>query len=219
MTFFWLSISGLLLLLLVWTKTLLGLLRDDDLPNEYWLKQAPEPDETPAPLPSLSVIVPARNEANNIEICVRSIMALDWAGALDVIVIDDRSTDGTSDLLKTLKDEFPALQVVSGEEPPEGWLGKPHALHLGQQFAEGDWLLFIDADVTLKRGGPQQLLRRTIEQGASFSSVLGGLQVESFWEYVIQTRIGALIAGANPLREVNHPAHQRARPHGQILLF
>jgi hypothetical protein len=80
-------------------------------------------------------------------------------------------------------------------------------------------LLFIDADVRLAPDGARALIARTQAQGAEMASALGRLVVASFWERVVQTRIGAVIAGGNPLHEVNDPDHERALANGQCLLF
>src|SRR5437016_4626781 len=65
----------------------------------------------------------------------------------EVIVVNDRSTDGTGGILEELARADPRLRVVSGSEPPPGWIGKPHALWLGARPAGGELLLFADADV------------------------------------------------------------------------
>src|SRR5947207_11233173 len=78
--------------------------------------------------PFLSVIIPARNEEKIIERTVRAMLAQTYAD-LEVIVVDDRSTDRTGDILRTIDD--PRLMIISGEEPPPGWLGKPWAMHQG----------------------------------------------------------------------------------------
>lgn len=95
-------------------------------------------------LPAFTIVVPARNEAETLEPAMRSLLALDYP-AFEVIAVDDRSGDGTGDLLDGFDD--PRLTVVHVDELPPGWLGKNHALHLGAHRAKGDWLLFTDADV------------------------------------------------------------------------
>ena len=169
--------------------------------------------------PFVSVIIPARNEEPNIERCVRSVMKLDWTGKLEVIAIDDGSTDGTGAILERLSSEFEALKVIQGDPLPANWLGKPHALHVAQQHASGEWLWFIDADVEVENLGLKLLMGQTLKENASMSSALGRLVVETFWERVIQTRLGALIAGANPLHEVNDGEHERALANGQCILI
>lgn len=95
-------------------------------------------------LPAFTIVVPARNEADTLGPAMRSLLALDYP-RFDVIAVDDRSEDGTGDLLDGFDD--PRLTVVHVDELPPGWLGKNHALHLGASRAKGDWLLFTDADV------------------------------------------------------------------------
>ncbi|MGK0362025.1 MAG: chlorobactene glucosyltransferase [Bradymonadia bacterium] len=210
--------TGLGLLLYGWLSTLIKLLRGTDQPPEFTLGLDTQPDPVP-PGTSLSIVVPARNEAANIERCVRAAFAVDWAGDLQVVVVDDRSTDGTGEILARLAADEPRLKVVMGADPPAGWLGKPHALHIGQQHATGDWLLFLDADVSVDVLGPRRLIGRTIAQDADMASGLGRLEVETFWERVVQTRIGAVIAGGNPIEKVNDPEDDAALANGQCLLF
>jgi glycosyltransferase involved in cell wall biosynthesis len=98
--------------------------------------------------PSLSVVVPARNEERGVGESIRSMLAQDYPGPLEVVAVDDRSTDRTGEILESLKTEHPnLLSVERVAELPDGWLGKTHALALGAAETCGDWLLFTDADV------------------------------------------------------------------------
>lgn len=101
--------------------------------------------------PKLSVVVPACNEADGIESAMRSILAQDYPN-LEVIAVNDRSTDTTGDILNQLAEADPRLRVVHIRNLPAGWLGKVNALHQGVQRAGGDWLLFTDADVHYRPG-------------------------------------------------------------------
>lgn len=92
-------------------------------------------------MPSLSIIVPARNEAKNLQRLLPSLNALQFDGALEIIVVDDSSTDETSAVAKNF-----GARVIRINELPDGWHGKPHACHAGALEAKGDWLLFTDAD-------------------------------------------------------------------------
>ena len=94
--------------------------------------------------PLLSVVIPARDEARVIDRTVRAFLAQTYRN-LEIVVVNDRSTDGTGAILRAIDDE--RLRVIDGEEPPEGWLGKPWALHQGSRIARGELLLFVDADV------------------------------------------------------------------------
>lgn len=100
----------------------------------------------PANPPKVSIIVAARDEERAIEAAARSLIAIDYP-ALELIVVDDRSTDRTGEILDRLHAEHPRLDVVHVRELPPGWLGKNHALHAGSLKATGDFLLFTDADV------------------------------------------------------------------------
>jgi glycosyltransferase involved in cell wall biosynthesis len=99
---------------------------------------------TAAREPLVSVIIPARDEARIIERTVRAFLAQTYPN-LEVIVVNDRSVDGTGEILRAIDNE--RLRVIDGVEPPAGWLGKPWALHQGSRLARGELLLFVDADV------------------------------------------------------------------------
>lgn len=115
------------------------------------------PGKQPEPDLRLSVLVPARNEAGNIEACVRAIFASD-APLLELLVFDDGSTDATPQILARLQGEYPLLRVIQGDGLPAGWVGKPHACHRLSQEARGDLLLHLDADVVLAPDGLSRLL-------------------------------------------------------------
>lgn len=110
-------------------------------------------------VPSLAVVVTARNEAAAIEATVRSLLRQRHP-ALHIVVVDDRSTDPTPSILRGIAAEGdPRLEVVRIDALPEGWLGKCHACHVGARRARGEWVLFMDGDVTLLR---DDLLERTL---------------------------------------------------------
>jgi cellulose synthase/poly-beta-1,6-N-acetylglucosamine synthase-like glycosyltransferase len=91
--------------------------------------------------PSLSIIIPARNEAKNLQRLLPSLRALDYPGEVEIIVVDDQSSDTTAEVAARL-----GARVEKVESVPVGWHGKPHACHVGALSARGDWLLFTDAD-------------------------------------------------------------------------
>lgn len=95
--------------------------------------------------PRVSLIVSALNEAATIEPALRSLLAIDYPD-LELIVIDDRSTDGTGEMIDRLAASQPRLRAIHLRELPPDWLGKNHALHRGASAAGGDYLLFTDAD-------------------------------------------------------------------------
>ncbi|MBK8984988.1 MAG: glycosyltransferase [Chloroflexi bacterium] len=93
------------------------------------------------PLPSLSIIIPARNEAHNLRVLLPSLHDLCYPGKLEIIVVDDNSEDETAVVAQSY-----GARLIQLRELPPGWLGKPHAMCHGAAAARGDWLLFTDAD-------------------------------------------------------------------------
>ena len=100
------------------------------------------------PAPLVSVVVAARNEERNVEAAARSLLAQAYP-SLEIIAVDDRSTDSTGAILDARAAGEPRLKVMHVRELPAGWLGKNHALWLGAAAARGEWLLFADADVIM----------------------------------------------------------------------
>lgn len=97
-------------------------------------------------VPGVTVVIPARNEERNLQQALQSVLALDYPD-LEIVVINDRSTDGTGHILARMAEGDPRVTVLTGEDPPTGWLGKPYALHTGAQRARGEFILFTDADI------------------------------------------------------------------------
>ncbi|HET7754914.1 MAG TPA: glycosyltransferase family 2 protein, partial [Anaeromyxobacteraceae bacterium] len=106
------------------------------------------PDPSP---PAVSVVVPCRDEAREVERAVRSLLAQDLP-ELQVVAVDDRSTDGTGEILDRLAALDERLTVVHVNELPAGWLGKNHACAVGARAATGEWILFTDGDVAFDPG-------------------------------------------------------------------
>ena len=94
------------------------------------------------------MILAARDEERSVNESVSSMLAQDYSGMLEVIAVNDRSTNRTGEILDELVTRFPdRLRVSNVESLPEGWLGKTYALYIGAAQATGEWLLFTDADV------------------------------------------------------------------------
>lgn len=141
-----------------------------DIPPEGWRRyRSGVPSESSAAAPRVSVVIAARNEARNLREALGSILALDYPDH-EVIVVDDRSEDGTAEILRELTaaspserasetapettsrraEHGPRLQVLRVTELPPGWLGKNHALWEGSRLATGELILFTDADVVME---------------------------------------------------------------------
>ncbi len=100
-------------------------------------------------VPKVSIIVPACNEEKNIEKGLLSLLAQNYSN-LEIIAVNDRSTDNTLAVLKQIALKFPDLVIHTISELPEGWMGKSHALSVGAEIATGEYLLFTDADIIME---------------------------------------------------------------------
>ena len=119
----------------------------------------PEWDHEPPGDPRVSIIVPACNEAADIEATLVRLLALEYDN-YEVVAVDDRSTDRTGEIMERIAAAAPPgrLKVIHIAQLPEGWMGKPHAMWSASNLASGDWLLFTDADVLFRR----DVLRRAL---------------------------------------------------------
>jgi chlorobactene glucosyltransferase len=160
--------------------------------------------ETSGPL--ISVIVPARDEAANIETCVRSILATRYA-PIEVIVVDDRSTDQTAAIverLARLPDARDRLRLLAGAELPDGWVGKPWALVQGFRAARGELLVFADADTCQHSELIPRAVRALTVERVDLVTVLSRQTLVTFWERLVQPHVFvALAARVGDLRRVN----------------
>ena len=143
---------------------------------------------TPSQPPLVSVIVPARNEARNIERCVQSLLRTNYP-AVEVIVVDDQSSDGTGELARAAGLGDNRLRVIDNSPLPNGWFGKQWACTTGVAAARGQLFLFTDADT--EHG--QDLLARTVNvlqgESADLVSVVGTQEMRSFWERLLQPQV------------------------------
>jgi hypothetical protein len=145
------------------------------------------------PLPSLTAVVPCRNEARGVERAMRSLLAQDHP-ALEVVAVDDRSTDGTGALLDRLAAEDPRLSVVHVDTLPAGWLGKNHACQAAAERARGDWLLFTDADVVFAPGVLRRALAAALARGLGHLAVIPSFVAPGLLERAFVTSFAALLA-------------------------
>jgi glycosyltransferase involved in cell wall biosynthesis len=136
-------------------------------------------DMRPESEPLVSVIIPARDEARIIERTVRAFLAQTYAN-LEVIVVNDRSADGTGDIVRAIHDQ--RLTVIDGVEPPAGWLGKPWALHQGSRAARGELLLFVDADLIYAPPALAAAVAYLQARGMALLSLFPYLEMRGFGE-------------------------------------
>jgi len=156
--------------------------------------------------PMVSVIIPARNEARNIGPCVRSILAGLYQ-PLEIIVVDDRSSDDTANQVERLM-RTPAaagrLRLVRGGELPAGWFGKQWAMVQGFREARGDLLLFADADTHHEPELIARAVAAMTAEHAELVSLVPRQEMITFWERLIQPQVFlALQTRVGDLRRVN----------------
>ncbi|MBK7319041.1 glycosyltransferase [Candidatus Villigracilis affinis] len=187
--------------------------------NQYHLDIVVTPAKPPAAdAPLISLCIPARNEERNIRNCVESALAQDYPN-IEVIVLDDRSTDSTLTQLKEIASRDSRLLPISGSDLPEGWAGKPHALFQASAVARGEWLCFVDSDTFLNSDAISSCYAKALETKADLFTTLTQQVLGSFWEKVVMPLVmTALSVGFSP-RKVNDPKRRDAIANGQFILI
>lgn len=135
------------------------------LHNQYQNEILVEPVEFSGNAPLISVCVPARNEERNIGRCVATILKQTYPN-FELIVLDDRSTDGTGEILRDLATQDDRLKILNGSNLPRGWAGKPYALTQAAAAAYGEWLCFVDADTFLSPDALASVYSKAMEKNA-----------------------------------------------------
>jgi chlorobactene glucosyltransferase len=183
------------------------------------LRPAP-PDPGPKPLPSVTVIVPARNEERIIGRCLAAIAAQDYPReALRAVVVDDNSEDRTGAILQEAAWADARIEVIPGGPLPAGWLGKPHACAEAATRAKGEWLCFIDADTIAEPGAIRTAMRAALAGGLDLLSLQPQQELLTPAERLIIPAGFFLIAFTQDLRRTNDPASPEASVDGQFMLI
>jgi hopene-associated glycosyltransferase HpnB len=154
--------------------------------------QAPA-DAALAKWPAVVAVVPARNEADVVERTLNSLLAQDYPGEFQIVLVDDRSDDGTGDAARRLVRDHPAaskLRVVATEDMPGGWVGKMWALHTGIEAAETHWRAarywhLTDADVEHGPGNLRAMVYKAETGGLDLVSLMVMLHCKTRWEKLL----------------------------------
>ena len=168
----------------------------------------------------VSIIVPARNEESCVGDCLASLASQTGiAGKIDIeieiIVVDDGSTDRT----RVIAESFAGVRVINAPPLPPGWIGKNNAVAAGAAIAQGEWLLFTDADTHHHPGSLHRALVEATHHGAQMLSYSPQQEVHGFWEQAVMPVVfGELAATYNP-SEVSNPSSPAAAANGQYLLI
>ncbi len=164
----------------------------------------------------VSAIIPARNEEASIAHAVGSVATQLEVG--EVIVVNDNSTDGTAAILAELATRYRKLRVLEAGSLPEGWVGKNHAAAVGAAAAEGDWLLFTDADTYHYAGSTRRALMDAVDHDAVLVSYSPEQELVTWWERALIPFIYCRLAAKFSYARVNDPRRPEAAANGQYLL-
>src|SRR5271163_2936209 len=167
-----------------------------------WVKDFPCASD--AECPRISLLFAARDEEEKLPAALASLAAIDYPN-LEIIAVDDRSTDATARILDDFAAAHPRFRVVHVKELPAGWLGKPHALQRAYEASSGEWLIFTDADVWFK----SDVIRRSVtiarEKKLDHLTLFCDIQMVGFWEKVLITFFGLWFHMATDPQGVSNP--------------
>jgi glycosyltransferase involved in cell wall biosynthesis len=161
--------------------------------------RTPLPDLEASERPDVTVIVPACNEEESIDTTLRSLLASTGV-RLQIVAIDDRSTDRTGEWMDAVAAEAPAvdgphtIEIIHNRDLPEGWMGKAHALALGAARAKAQWLLFTDGDMKFDPRAVGLGLGYAVAEGADHVVLLFSLDLQSVGEAAVMGAFQALAA-------------------------
>ena len=165
----------------------------------------------------VSAIIPARNEEASIARAVESVAA--QPEIAEVIVVDDQSTDRTPAILAELATRIPKLKILQTRALPPGWVGKNYAVALGADAAQGDWLLFSDADTCHMPGSTRRALTDAVDHNAVLVSYSPEQELGSFWERALIPFVYCRLSAKFSFARVNNPKLPDAAANGQFLMI
>jgi hopene-associated glycosyltransferase HpnB len=206
--------------LVVWLYLLLG--RDG-----FWhARPRIEDEEPPDPglWPAVVAIVPARNEAACVETALRSLLSQDYPGDLDLVLVDDHSTDGTAAIGRRLAaGSARPLEVIGARPLPSGWSGKLWAIaeglgHADRVRTEAAFVLLTDADIAHHPGNLRRLVARAEADRLDLASLMVRLHCGSFWERVLIPPFVFFFQKLYPFAAVNAPDRTTAAAAGGCML-
>src|SRR5262249_16022160 len=183
----------------------------------------PAADEWPA----VAAVVPARNEADMLPVTLPALLGQDYPGEFRVVLVDDRSDDGTGEIatelgVKSARDGGAPLTVLAGQPRPEGWAGEVWAMAqgvAGGATAAPAYVLFTDADIGWAPGALGRLVAAAEGDDRALLSQMALLRAEKAWERVIVPAFVYFFAQLYPFRRVNNPASRTAAGAGGCMLI
>ena len=169
--------------------------------------------------PLVSILFPARNEAHRIlPQALASVLAQDYQ-QIEVIAVNDRSTDNTGSILDSLAETDDRLRVINSAEPPAGWLGKPFALQQAFEVSHGEWIITLDADMVLETAAIRTALGHAIAGNSDVLTLMPSFETESFWERAFTPAWLLTLFGGYPFFVLNNPKLKQAFAFGGFSLI
>lgn len=167
----------------------------------------------PPSLPPLSIVIPARNEEENLPGCLSSLTGDDYP-LREVVVADDGSTDKTREIAESI----PGVRRIDVAPSMKKITGKMNAMEQGAARAGGSWLLFLDADAAIQQGTLRASILYAEARGADLMSLSPHQDCETFWEEAVQPSVFTFFNILYPYSRVNNPSSSSAAANGVFLL-
>ncbi len=190
----------------------------------FWkIEKNSVPDEV-CSWPSVAVIIPARNEAEVLPATLPSVLSLDYPGEFAVVLVDDGSADGTTEIAQRISSEVgreSSLTVLEGKPLPAGWTGKLWAMEQGvraREVHDEEFFLFTDADIAYPPEKLRQLVARALKDDLDLVSLMVRLRTDSFWERLLIPAFVYFFALLYPFSRVNDSRSRTAAAAGGCLL-
>jgi glycosyltransferase involved in cell wall biosynthesis len=159
---------------------------------------------SPQKWPRLSIVIATCNDADTIEKAVNTLLQQDYPD-LEIVVVNDRSTDGTGALIEKIAREDSRVRTAHIQHLPPGWLGKVHALHVGTQKVSGEWILYTDADVHFRQGTLRKALALVLADQTDHLVLMPIPHNNSFWFEVVMMAFGPLFVLATRATLIGKP--------------
>ena len=194
--------------------------------GDFWrADQRVEPSLKPRPTaPKICAIIPARDEAEAIATSIASLLQQSYPGRLEVVLVDDNSSDRTSEIAQATAAELGKsnLQIIAGKLLPEGWKGKLWAMQQGVDYAQTldpDYILFTDADIQHDLDNLSQLVTKAETENLDLVSLMVLLRCQSFWEKLLIPAFVFFFQKLYPFPWVNDPNKSVAAAAGGCVLI
>ncbi len=141
---------------------------------------------------AISVLIPARNEEENLPACLASVLLQAYL-VKEILIYDDHSTDGTRRIVQAFAESDERVRLIEALPLPDGWSGKNFACYQLAQHATGEWLLFLDADARLTDNAAERMLEEVHTRKLTFLSCWPGLTLLGFWEKALMPMLNFVV--------------------------